>query len=117
MILLHKETSLVWEIDTTSSWDRVSGGFEQEQAKENHRQGKCIRVTSSHQHRWEEHLQLRSHQPALFEELVPWQRRNRGAGFEYLHNENNFFDAQSLRAEPELPKPFGEKAQCPSRTC
>lgn len=120
MILLHKETSLAWEIDTTSSWDLVSGGFEQDQAKESHRQGECIRVTSSHQHRWEEHLQLQSHQPALSEELVPWQRRNRGAGFEYLGNAIYFFGAQSLRAGPEKLKPFGEKAppkQCLSRTC
>lgn len=127
MILLHKETSLVWEIDTMSSWDLVSGGFEQGQAKESHGEGKWVRVISSHQHRWEEHLQLERHQPVLSEELVPWQRRNPGAGFEYLHNLFEylpsaicFSDAQSLRAEPELLKPFGEKEhpkQCPPRSC
>lgn len=120
MILLHKETSLVWEIDTTSSPDLVSGGFEQDQAKENHRQGKCIRVTSSRQHRWAEHLQLEGHQPALSEELVPWQRRNRGAGFEYLHRVMYFFAAQSQGAGTKVLKPFGEKPhprQCLSRTC
>lgn len=110
MILLQGEPSLAWEIDATSCWAVLSGGFGQDQAKEHQKEN----VSGPLLHTSTSELNTRSSKPVSLPSLrswwgsVPWcpgKGEIRGLEFEHFLSAIYFFDTQSPRAGTEVVKP------------